>query len=181
MVMTSNAAVCLHPRRLRLHVSHVCVSPGRQGSLVQRCALLRKRGHAADLWHAVLLRRRPRIAEFRARICAHVRAANGQYLSRTPSAVIKRATCECFFMSCVQIFRSIRHHLGRRNLANKTLVDPRFLIWFFLPAIISVVFGQPGSGHECTIRLDWAPIGTRVHHWYVSVNHFWSVKLTDIC
>lgn len=41
---------------------------------------------------------------------------------------------EGFFMSSVQVFRSIRHRLGRRNLATKTLVDPRFLIWLFLSA-----------------------------------------------
>lgn len=72
-----------------------------------------------------------------------------------------------FPMTCLQIFRSIRHRLGRRNLATKTLVDPRFLIWVFLLALISVM-----SARECTSYLDRTPSGTRVQHWYMYVSHF---------
>lgn len=187
MVMTSNAAVCLHPRRLCLHVSHVCVSPGRQGSLVQRYALLRKRGHAADLWHALLLRRRPRIAEFRAGICADVRSANGQCLSRTPSAVISRTTCECFF----HVFRADipldPSSLGKEEPGQQDPGGSEISDMIFPACMIWIVWPQRPRIYNLSRGL--APFGTREHHWYVSktrwllmaVGHLSSAKAFDIC
>lgn len=56
-----------------LHVSRC-----RWGFLLQRCAVLWKRGHTADFWHAVFLCRWPRHSEFCAGSCPHIRTADGQ-------------------------------------------------------------------------------------------------------
>ncbi len=59
---------------------YVCFCSNRWGPLFQWCAVLWKWGHAADLWHFVLLCCRPRIPELRALSCAYMRTANGWYL-----------------------------------------------------------------------------------------------------
>lgn len=82
--------------------------------------------------------------------------------------------CENPFMS-LQIFRLIRNTFGRRNLVNKTLVDRRFLIWMFMPAMISAVYGQPVVAVMLEVFLCLQCRNTGVHNWrYVSDAYWWS-------
>lgn len=68
-------------RRMCVCIMSVCVSHCRWCPLLQWCAVLWKRGHAADLWYFVLLCRRPRISELCAGSRAYIPTANGQYLA----------------------------------------------------------------------------------------------------
>lgn len=63
----------VYSRCILLWLSHY-----RWGFLFHKCAVLWKRGHAADLWHVVFLCRWPRCSEFCAGSCAHIRRANGK-------------------------------------------------------------------------------------------------------
>lgn len=63
-------------------VSSLCISlwifPYRRGLLLQRGSVLWNRGHTAELWHFVFLRRWSWGSEFRVSSYAQIRRANGQ-------------------------------------------------------------------------------------------------------